>query len=77
MVHWGFFFINIRMTSKHLLTQNYYNTAAQKSTFCIPNARGRKTHSFDISHIKCCLIASAAVSRCDFVSASQKVCDFH
>lgn len=67
MAHWGFFFINIRMTSQHPLTQNYYNRAARKLEFCIPNARGRKTHPFDISHIKCLLITSAAVSRCDFI----------
>lgn len=67
MAHWGVFFINIRMISKHPLTQNYYNIAAQKPKFCISDARGRKIDPFDISHIKCHLIASAAVSRCDFI----------
>lgn len=64
---WGFFLINIRMTSKHPLTQNCYNTPAQKPKFCIPIAKERKTQTFDTSHIKHHLIASAAVSRCDFI----------
>lgn len=67
MARWGFLFINIRMTSKHPLTQNYYNGAARKPEFCMSNASGRKTQPFDISHIKCHLITSAAVSRCDFI----------
>lgn len=67
MAHWGLFFINTRMSSKQPLSQNYYHRAAPELEFCLPNARGRKTHPFDISHIKCHLITSAAVSRCDFI----------
>lgn len=39
---WGFFLINIRMTSKHPLTQNCYNTPTQKPKFCIRIARREK-----------------------------------
>lgn len=64
---WGFFLINIRMTSKHPLTQNCYNTPTQKPKFCIRIARERKTQTFGISHIKCHFIASEAISQHDFI----------
>lgn len=59
------------MTSQHPWLKTIIIEQLRKLEFCILKLLGRKTHPFDISHIKCLLITSAAVSDVTLFCFSQ------